>query len=227
MKCYTGTEFNKIYKNVSFYKILNEKLNHRGFQYKAGLNTDIKEVSEFTKYGLYFTNSKNICYFLYLGCNIAQVFIPNNTTVYIQSNSIKVSNFLTFVYDLTFKAKKIILKNITLLYKFDKWDNYAFCLNAVEQNGMALEYIKHSEYSSNEETTSSEDLSKEQKYYKLCRLAVSNNGLALYYVNEPSYELCKIAVKQNGNAINHIINPIYELCKLAVEQNGCVTILFF
>lgn len=34
--------FNKLYKETKFYKFLNDDLTHHNFQYKIGLNIDIK-----------------------------------------------------------------------------------------------------------------------------------------------------------------------------------------
>jgi hypothetical protein len=63
-------------------------------------------------------------------------------------------------------------------------------------------------------------------YTKLCKRAVSNEGMALEYVPEelPEYaEICKIAVSQDPWALRWVPEelPEYaEICKIAVSQNG-------
>jgi hypothetical protein len=54
---------------------------------------------------------------------------------------------------------------------------------------------------------------------ELCKLAVQQNGLYLWYVKEQTEELCKLAVQQNGIALQFVKEQTEELCKLAVHQN--------
>jgi hypothetical protein len=72
---------------------------------------------------------------------------------------------------------------------------------AVEQNGLAIQYIKNP----------SDEVQK---------LAVRQNGLALEFLNNPSDEVQKLAVRQRGWAIEYIKNPSEELQRLAVQQVG-------
>jgi Domain of unknown function (DUF4116) len=83
------------------------------------------------------------------------------------------------------------------------------CRLAVEQNGLALEYV----YINN-------------KTPELCRLAVEQNGRALHHVPENYWtpKLCRIAVEQDGRALGYV--PVNkrtpELYSIAVQQNGLV-----
>ena len=52
------------------------------------------------------------------------------------------------------------------------------------------------------------------------KLAVTQDGNALKYIENPSFEIQKLAVTNYGYAIEHIQNPSFELQKLAVTQNG-------
>jgi len=54
----------------------------------------------------------------------------------------------------------------------------------------------------------------------LCKLAVSQNGVALQYIKYQTDEICKLAVSNNSYALQDVINQTDELCKLAVTQNG-------
>ena len=62
------------------------------------------------------------------------------------------------------------------------------------------------------------------RYDELCKIAVSNYGYALYYVQENlrTEELCKIAVSQDGNALELVPENLKteELCKIAVSEYG-------
>jgi hypothetical protein len=87
---------------------------------------------------------------------------------------------------------------------------YDVCLEAVGQNGMALEYVP-----------------EEYKDIVMCQVAVNRNGCALMYVPEElrTYKMSLDAVRQNGFAIEYV-NVGYEklyqrLCLEAVKNNGC------
>src|SRR5574344_1958171 len=67
------------------------------------------------------------------------------------------------------------------------WNNPKYCLEAVKQNGYALEYVK-------EQTP------------EICLEAVKQNGYALQYVKEQTQELCLEAVKEDGLALRWVKN---------------------
>lgn len=75
-------------------------------------------------------------------------------------------------------------------------------LEAVKQNGYALQYVK--------------DQTEE-----ICLEAVKQNGYALQYVNEQTEEICLEAVKKNGCALEYVKDQTEEICLEAVKQNGC------
>jgi len=78
---------------------------------------------------------------------------------------------------------------------------------AVNQNGLALEYVPH-----------------ELRTEELCRIAVAQDGWALKYVPQKlrTDEMCRIAVKQDGRPLQYVPEPLRteEMYRLAVAQNG-------
>ena len=82
--------------------------------------------------------------------------------------------------------------------------NEELCKLAVQQNGLALEFVK-----------------KQFKTEELCKLAVQQNGFALEFVNKQTEEVCKLAVQQNGLALYYVKEQFKteEICHLAVQQS--------
>ncbi len=221
-KVYSGKEFNEINKNKKFYKIINEYEIHYGFKYKDGLNIDtniFNPTNEYGKGGLYFTDLNNIIYYFKCGIYIREVILPDDAQIYV-------------CFPNNYKADKFILKSSKLIAYFDEWNNYEFYINAVDklgesiflylrdekltdticklavqQNGLALKYIKY-----------------KYKTEDICKLAVQQNGLALQFVDFESRtdEICKLAVQQNGLALQfiRIINSTDEICNIAIQQNS-------
>jgi hypothetical protein len=75
------------------------------------------------------------------------------------------------------------------------------CLEAVKQNGYALQYISN-------------------QTPEICLEAVKQNGYAIHYVINQTPEICLAAVKQCGSALHNVINQTPEICLEAVKQNG-------
>ena len=131
----TGLKFKEIY-GTEFYKILKNDLCHHNFQYVEGENIDTIKFNpsgSCSPGGLYFTNLKNIYYFLNYGKKVCQVIIDDDSLVYIENE-----NDTNITY---FKANKIIIKNIQMI----NYDSYLFnTLNkdeiAVMQYGLAIKY---------------------------------------------------------------------------------------
>lgn len=65
--------------------------------------------------------------------------------------------------------------------------------------------------------------SLQSKYDTLMKMLLSNNGLLLKYIDDPTPEQMEIAVRQNGEAIQYIEpeKRSYELMEMAVESNPC------
>jgi Domain of unknown function (DUF4116) len=76
------------------------------------------------------------------------------------------------------------------------------CMEAVKQNGYALEYVR-------------------RQTVDICIEAVKQNGLALQYVKNRTRTICIEAVKQNGGALLFVKNRTEAICIEAVKQDGC------
>ncbi|MDR2633596.1 MAG: DUF4116 domain-containing protein [Treponema sp.] len=74
------------------------------------------------------------------------------------------------------------------------------CLEAVKQNGKALQYIKDT---------------SEEFYLE----AVKQNGFALQFIEKQTEELCMAAVSTNGLALQFVKKQTEELCMAAISQN--------
>ena len=118
--------------------------------------------------------------------------------------------YSTYIPD-EFRTKKLYLEAIkqngkALEYVPDKYKSESFCRIAIMQNGLALEFVPKN------------ILSKE-----LFVLAVGQNGLALEYVpsKNRSKELCNAAVNNNVLALEHVPNKYKtkELCNAAVNSS--------
>lgn len=92
---------------MKYYKILPEDLSQRGFQCHEGLNIETNEVSPFSNFGLYFSDSKHILNYADCGTMIADVEIPEDAIVYHFTDQCK--------------ADRIILHNIRPLYTIENF----------------------------------------------------------------------------------------------------------
>jgi len=190
----SGGEFNLLYPNIQLYKLTNEDENHNNFQFTDGFNIDyipFDPTGSCHSGGLYFTEYDKIGMWIYYNKQkmkyIRKVEIINDSKVYVEDNK--------------FKADKFILRERILLEDFEGWNDKTFCKIAVQQNGLALEYVIN-------------------QTEKICKLAVQKNGLALQYVIVQTKEICNFAIQQNAFALKYVIFQNNELCKLAVKQNG-------
>jgi len=197
-----------------FYKILNKYLNHHGFQYQVGLNVDTRPFNPQGKCqpgGLYFTDLDNVAKFIEYGCHVAEISLPEGEEIYKDPEGDKQ------------KAHQIIINKYYPIKQLSAWQDPTFCLKAVQQNGMSLEFVA-------------------QQTEELCLLAVQQQGLALMHVNRQTEKICLAAIRQNPMALMFVriqTDTICEetikndplalvfikhqtehLCLLAVKQNG-------
>jgi len=176
-----------MYQPDQFVKLINPDGINKGFQFKEGLNEDIHELNqnkECAQGGLYFCRFKYVGNWIdiYGDALIWKVEIPEGEEV--------------IEYEIKCKAKQIMLSEPKKAY-----EDYEICKLAVQQHGMALQYVK-------------------KQTEEICKLAVQQNGLAIQFVKEQTEELCKLAVQQNGESLYYVKEQTEELCKLAVQQNG-------
>jgi hypothetical protein len=205
-RTYSGYKFNKLNKKNKFYKICNKNENHFGYKYRTGLNIDIHKFDPTNEcIGLYFSDLNNIARFLVYGIWIREVILPDDALIRIHNEKEQ------------YKTNKFYLGDRIPLNKFYKWNDYDFCELAVQQNGLALEYV------------GLDNLTNE-----IYELAVQQNGLALKYIKPENLTeiICTYAVKQNCDAFEYVnlenlidvsINrQNYDLCKLVIQQNGLI-----
>jgi Domain of unknown function (DUF4116) len=114
----------------------------------------------------------------------------------------------------------------------ERWNEFQALLYwALEQNGMALEYVPMDKRSLElcriaieQNGEALEHLPEEYRTPELCRIAIEQNGLALYSVptNHRTSEVCRMAIQRNGRALAYVPENerTTELCRLAVEQDG-------
>ncbi len=186
------------HRNQVFYKVLNEKLNHHGFQYKVGLNIDTIAFNPDGAYeagGIYFTTLQFISRYLDFGCYIAEIIIPENARMWPTAK--EEERWKAYKW----KADQIIIKNIVQIEEHEMWNNEYSCLEAVKQNGYALKYIKN-------------------PTYEICLAAVKQNGCSLKYVKDQTREICVAAVIQCGYALQFVKKQNDEICLSAVKQEG-------
>jgi hypothetical protein len=93
-----------------YYKIINEKHNHNGLQYKEGLNVDnvpFNPSGECNPGGMYFFKLKNLADFLHFGTYIYEVTLPEDAQIYHEKRKSK--------------ADKIIISNKRDLREVSTW----------------------------------------------------------------------------------------------------------
>ncbi len=200
------------FQNQTFYKFLNEKLNHNGFQYKLGLNIDTVPFNPSGSCGpggLYFTTFDHIFLFSDYGNNIAEISIPADTKVYTDPSGYNYKADRIFIKSIE-KLENFFDKNPELCMKYVKQDAYALkyvqnqtpelCLAAVKQNSLALQFVQN-------------------QTQKICMTAIKQDGLTLQYVKNQTPKLCMEAVKRDGYALKYVKNQTPEICKTAVNQH--------
>lgn len=191
-KVYSGDEFNKLTKKLTFAKFLNKKENHNGMQYKTGFNKDIRYFNGSgwsSSGGMYFFDIQKSYMYSDYGEILRKVTIPNEAKVYVEKDKFKADMFLLSdrVYLDSLLDTDNILKLICVngdMLKYLKEQTEEICLRAVQQNGNALEYVK-------------------KQTEEICMEAVKQNGVALRYVEEQTFEICFAAVSQTKNALEY------------------------
>ena len=200
-----------------FYKILRRDLTHHGFTYQPGLNVDTErfEPEAWSSGGLYFSDLEHIAEYLEYGDLVARVTLPPDAR-WIQEAPGQ------------FKADRIILNDLQPLENWDLWNDSTFAQHAVQQDPMALMYVKRQ--------TPELCMAAVQNYGRalqfvqhqtpeLCLAAVQNYGLALRFVQHQTPELCMAAIQQDSSALRFVKHQTPAICLAAVQQDG-VTLRF-
>jgi len=187
-----------------FWKVLRDNLFCDGFQCQEGLNTTSFDPNNVYRGGFICTDTQNVGHFLRDGTKIARVTIPDGTRI------VRLPTC-----DTMFKAERIIISDIIDIKDWYMWENPAFCLNAVKQDGYALFLAK---------------IDGHPDYAKMCLEAVKTSGWVLEFVKpdlagDLYTEICVEAVKVNWVALKDVkadlVKDRYaEICMCAVKQYG-------
>ena len=156
---------------------------------------------------MYFTDYINVPLYVNYGKLIADVTLPDDAKVYVETNK--------------FKADKIIISNIRPLEKFFSDFNYPK-LHAVKLNGKILKYFKEqTEKICLEAVKQAQDILKyiEKPNKEICLEAVREDGYNLRHVENQTEEICIEAVKQNGYVLKFVKNQTPKIYLEAVKQN--------
>lgn len=141
---------------------------------------------------------------------VSKKILTNDICIEAVRNNGRIIGYSSYIPD-EFRTKKLYLEAIkqngkALEYVPDKYKSESLCRIATKQNGLALEFVPKN------------ILSKE-----LFMLAVEQNGLSLEYVpsRNRSKELCNVAVNNNALALEHVPDKFKktELCNAAVKSS--------
>ena len=132
---FDGKTFSIMFGHVQFVKLTNETEKHNDFTFETGLNVDtipFNPNDQCEPGGMYFTNKSNIPKWLYYSlskmCWVRYVSFPDDAQVYIEENKCKSDKF--------YLGERMKIKDL------DIWKDKDYCMAAVQQNGLALEYVK-------------------------------------------------------------------------------------
>ncbi len=194
---------------MEYYKVLNDEMNHHGFQFQLGLNTDTSDFNdEECKNGLHFCKKEDVMLWLSYGSKLAFITIPETA---------KVCHFKD-----KSKADSIVIKKVIMLRDWSEWENKEFCLEAVKENGDFLGYVNNQ---TEEMCLEAVKQNGNALYFvknqteEICLEAVKRDGCALHYIKNQTEEICLEAVKQNGMTLSFVRNQTEEICLEAVKQN--------
>ena len=194
MTILTGKEFNEKYVGQKFVKLTNKEEKHNGYEFKSGLNVDTKPFNPRGKCepgGIYFCELGKLPIWLEYGYQkmyyARLVSIPEDAQVYEE-------------YD-KFKADRLVLGERRRIEELEVWSDERYCVEAVKQNGYALEYVGN-------------------QTKEICLAAVKQNGYALRYVLNQSEEICLEAVKRNVEALQYVKNETEAVCLAAINWSG-------
>uniref|UniRef100_A0A6C0EBZ1 DUF4116 domain-containing protein n=1 Tax=viral metagenome TaxID=1070528 RepID=A0A6C0EBZ1_9ZZZZ len=209
---YNGEEFNKLTKPLTFWKVMNDKECHFGFQYKDGLNIDTHQFNGTDKYGLYFVDLEYLPKYMFKGQIIRRVAIPDDANVY--------------ALDECFKADKIILCEKFDIKNFPYWHLNDFCLNAVKKNGLLLSYVINKTDEQIKEAVKQNGnallfVKKSKQNYELCKTAITTTGNAIRFSKFVNDDLLNIAVNNNPFILPQLEKKeqTEKVCESACRKN--------
>lgn len=205
----SGNEFNEIYGNIKFVKLLNDNMVHchkdqksgriLSFEYNFGLNIDVRPVDHLGKGMSFCAQSKIDLFRNRYGKYYAYISIPNDAHVYVGADRFKTDMLIfTDIYKLSDNSLKCRKNKHILKHSEDQTEEQ--CITAVQRDGMELSRVKN-------------------QTEKICMAAVQQNYQALCYVRNQTDEICIAAIRQNYRALQYVHNQTDEMCKIATRQN--------
>ncbi len=179
-KILIGRQFKKIFGDVTFVKLTNQKELHYKVKYKTGLNKDFLKFNikrNCSAGGLYFTTLSSLHWYMHINGKMfyyRKVDFPDDATIFVESKE-------------RFKANKFILSERKKLDEL--WKDEQYCSAVIQQEPNALKYAKQTA--------------------KLCLSAVQLNGNVISHV-KPKFQtkrICLAAALQNEYAAYYITDP--------------------
>lgn len=180
----------------TYYKVVEEDLCNRGYQYIIGLNElkeDFSPCSYCGEGGLYFCDLNDLEYWLHLHPSglICEVTLPPNAQVVKQNHK--------------YKADKIIINNPLPINEFITKHDMKF--DIVAYDGEYLRYI-------------------DDQTFAICAAAIINNPSSFLHVKNQTQELCTLAIKHDYtlflNINSEFVSPDiinFVLCKCCEVQH--------
>lgn len=172
-----------------FYKLLNESEQHYGMKYATGVNTDVLPFNPSgvcSSGGLYFFSRRQFVSFWW--------HVPPENVVWLRMVSFTPNSLIWDEGD-KMKTNEFVLGERQLFFIPDD-----LCLAAVQDYGMALQFVK--------EQTS-----------EICLAAVRQTGRSLQFVKAKTPEICLEAVRNFGRALEFVKDPTYEMCVYAIQND--------
>jgi hypothetical protein len=210
-KTYSGVEFNDIYKEDKFYKIMNEYEEHNDMKYKDGLNIDVKEFNphgQCLSGGIYFAKGDIVYTFVYIGPFIREVTIPNDARVHFEGNKFKADRVILgprrkLTYNDYLEAVQCRVHNVQFVPEIYRTEE--LYIAAASHMGCALKYI-----------------SEISKTKKVCETAIRSYAGAIKYIPEKliTKEMCIDVVKRYKHSLVYIPKEYLDenMCSIAINN---------
>ena len=233
---YKDAYVNEGYKGIQFIKFLNDdsdlilglnvdaSTNEKPFLTSlTPLQNDFYETSDCHLYLKRFSKEPHT--------HIAIIEIPSDAIVQVYENhysadKIIITEIIPFQH-VNDEFWISLLKRSGTLLEYIKNQTPELCVLALEQNALALLYVKE-EFLTEEICVLAvkkygrmlQLIKQEFQTENICNAAVQQNGHALEFVKDElqTDELCMLAVKQNGWALQYAKNQTADLCIAAVQQ---------
>ena len=220
-----------------YYKLINNDLCNRSFQFKIGLNVLIEPFNPnhgCVSGGFYFCNLHDLGFWLYLYPNglIFEVILPEDVVCVHQYRKYKADkisignpmNIIAFIKKHNV-AESYIISDPRNLQHIDFTSDQNLCITAIKHNPNALALIPPHIQTNDMCLTAIKQngnllMFVSVQFPELCLAAVQQNGNALVYVKIQTHSICLAAVNQNGYSLAYVKNQTPELCLAAVKQNG-------